>query len=356
MKKSYNLRIFKLADSKCGGSDVHTKSPVFNIDPMLYNERSLNLLTIRDLRDIGRKFGVPSPTTLSKSDLVDYILKIVYGEIKVPERKLSGRPNVREFNMQSYLDRIRKNSSISDELSRVRLFSDFGEMKVSSTSSEYVSSVEAIETRVLCEDGGKFYLRNCAYIASEVDIEVNKEIIKKFGLEPYDVLEIIESGGLFKIVTINGIRVKDKFKGLQVMNEPVVSGTNKVFYMKTKEETKTNIEVIASICAVNDVPLMLFAKNNYVGKTLNCLSYGEETSSLIYKKFMQFLGECERVTSLSGDTVLLVEDLKDILDAIGSFESDVAFRIKSNIKERLIRFSKLGNVCILLSSDISSLY
>ena len=49
-----------------------------NIDTTLYNEKSLYLLNIRELRDMGRKFGVPSPTTLKKQDLVEYILKIVY--------------------------------------------------------------------------------------------------------------------------------------------------------------------------------------------------------------------------------------------------------------------------------------
>ena len=34
------------------------------IDENLYNEKSLYLLNIKELRDLGRKIGVPAPATL----------------------------------------------------------------------------------------------------------------------------------------------------------------------------------------------------------------------------------------------------------------------------------------------------
>ena len=70
------------------------------IDENLYNEKSLYLLNIKELRDLGRKIGVPAPATLKKQDLVDYILKIVYGEVDTPKRSSFGRPNVREVDME----------------------------------------------------------------------------------------------------------------------------------------------------------------------------------------------------------------------------------------------------------------
>ena len=78
------------------------------IDENLYNEKSLYLLNIKELRDLGRKIGVPAPATLKKQDLVDYILKIVYGEIDAPKRSSYGRPNVREVDMNQYLTKIMK--------------------------------------------------------------------------------------------------------------------------------------------------------------------------------------------------------------------------------------------------------
>ena len=54
-----------------------------NLEKLPFNERSLLMLNIKDLRDIGRKFGLSSPTTMKKKELVDKILKIVYGEMLV---------------------------------------------------------------------------------------------------------------------------------------------------------------------------------------------------------------------------------------------------------------------------------
>lgn len=357
MKKVYNTKKLRINQGE-GGSyqSEESKKPTIDVDPGLYNERSLNLLTIHDLREIGRKFGVPSPTTLSKNELIEYILNIVYGKVEVKARKNTlGRPTNREFNIQNYIDRIQK--SILPKFDESNLYTSFAEMKVSSPVSEYASSMGKIETRVLCDVDGKFKLRVSAYIESSNDIDISKEMVKKFNLEPFDVLEIIANGGLVKIVTINGKRVKDSFSGLQISGNKVFSGTNKIFYMPSKEETKNNIEIVCSVCEVNEVPLLLFCKNSYSGKTVHQIMYSEEDDgSKRYKKFMMFLGECEKITAESGDMVLLVEDWHDVLEAIESFDADVVFRIKQNVKEELLKFSKLGNVCLLLSSEVSSLY
>lgn len=356
MKKACYAKVFRI-NEEISGKNEASKMPVFDVDPMLYNERSLSLLSIKDLRDIGRNTGVPSPTTLSKSALIDYILKIVYGEVELPIKKaLSGRPSSREFDEQGYLSKINKN--IDGSLySKPRLNSNILNLKVASPASEYVSSFSSYETRVLLNNNGKFKLKVSAYLDSDKDIEVREEIVKKYNLENFDVLEIIVSGENFKIVTINGIRVKDSFKGLQVSGEPVVSGTNKIFYMRSKEETKNNIEVIAGICEVNDVPLIVFSKNNYTGKTTECILYDmEEESSIVYKKLMRFLSESERLSSDGKDVVILLENVADISKKLSTFDTDVAYRIQEHFKEEFSKFSKLGNVCIMLSNDVSSLY
>ena len=100
-----------------------------------FYEKSLYLLNIRELRDIGRKFGVPSPTTMKKKELVDYILKIVYGEIEPPIRNACGRPNSREFDMNKYVDKIKKNTDLTEKLKEVRLSYDNDELNNMSASS-----------------------------------------------------------------------------------------------------------------------------------------------------------------------------------------------------------------------------
>ena len=180
-----------------------------NIDTALYSEESLDLLNIRELRDIGRKFGVPSPTTMKKQDLIEYILKIVYGELS-PTRSNYGRPNVREFDMDSYVQKIKKNSNLTEELLKYSLESSLiGELKVASPKEHEVKN--NIENRVFVKDGEKAYLKIHAFVDSEADIEINSEAAKNFKLEDYDVLEVKIEGNMFKIVTVNGISVKFEF-------------------------------------------------------------------------------------------------------------------------------------------------
>lgn len=325
-----------------------------NIDASIFNEKSLNLLSIRDLRNMGRKFGVPSPTSRSKSDLVAYILKIVYGEVEAPPNKASlGRPTTsREFNLQRYIEKIRRNTAMPEKLSQVRLYPDYGDMVASSEPAGYSSLSDKIETRVLCEQGGKFYLRSCVYVESPDDILVSGAMMKKFKLEVMDVLEIIKCKNLFKIVTINGIRVKDKFLKLKVSNEPVLSGTNKVFYMCTKEETEKTIDNLIETCQKHDVEVMLFSKSEKVGKNIHQVLYSEkDDSSVIYKKFIELLGQCEMVASECGDIMILVENMSDVDAAISSFDIDVCLRIRNHINDEIQKLTSLGNCCVMLSGE-----
>ena len=129
-----------------------------NIDKNIYNQESLSLLNIRDLRDIGRTFGVPSPTTKSKDELIDYILKILYGEIKGEARSTRGRPNNRSFDQEKYLNEIKKRSIVKpDMFVYPEIEADFS-LKVASPSDVHVQECE-IKQRVFVKDEKGSYLR-----------------------------------------------------------------------------------------------------------------------------------------------------------------------------------------------------
>ena len=172
------------------------------IDENLYNEKSLYLLNIKELRDLGRKIGVPAPATLKKQDLVDYILKIVYGEVDAPKRSSFGRPNVREVDMEQYLAKIRKKTDVYDEVLGASLEDISGIFKVASHDDS--SLTNEAKQRFFIEVDGKFYFRQYAFVESDGDIEVSKEIKDKFSLEDNDIVEVIISGKSFKIISING--------------------------------------------------------------------------------------------------------------------------------------------------------
>ena len=235
-----------------------------NIDKNLYNEKSLYLLNIRELRDIGRKFGVPSPTTMKKHDLVDYILKVVYGEIKPPIRNACGRPNSREFDMNKYIDKIKKNVDLTEELIGARL-SDDQRLRFVAAAPKDEEFNPVIEQRIVNKNENGFTLRVRQFIESENDYKIDEKIADKFNLENYDVVEIIKSSDDIKIITVNGKKVSNDIIPFEIEYENIRAGSRKVFHLRTKEKIKENIEKIIKNSKEQGLKVVSFGENEIDG-------------------------------------------------------------------------------------------
>ena len=320
-----------------------------DIDKSLYSEKSLFLLNIKELRDLGRKFGVPSPTTKKKKELVDYILNVVYGNIQTPVIGSYGRPSKREFDMDKYLDKIKKKSDISNELKNISL-KDFGTMKIANFKD--VLESEIIETRVFYEDKGKFFLRVREFVASNDDIEISEDIVKRFKLEMFDVVEISKTEDMFKIISINGIKVKTEFEKIDVCGTTLHPGVSRDFYLSTKEEIREKIEKLSSDCEKNDVKFIVFTTKPLEGKTTEFVEYSvKEESSKIYKKLVYLIGLCEKAVFDGLDFIVAIENADYIEKLFNSFEKDISDRIKKYVEQTLPKFASLGNVLILFRHE-----
>lgn len=327
-----------------------------DVDKALFNEKSLSLLNIRDLRDIGRKFGIPSPTTMKKKDLVDEILKIVYGVIEVPVRNTCGRPSSREFNMSNYIKKIKNNSDMADEISKMKLDMDYGDMMLAEKSDPYEDK-EGIEIRVFWTDGNKCFLRVCEFVESEGDIEVSKEFAEKFGLSNLDVLEILETNGLFKIVSKNGVKVADTFKDFELCGVRLKKGKSQNFYLGTNEEIKNAIEKLANECVKTKTKLILFAKEMYHGEGVTCLTYSrEEDKTTIYRKLVSLAGLCKRELMASENIVVVVEEPDELEASLSGFDEDIIKRVKDYLNDIISNIVKLGNIYINISKENSKNY
>lgn len=318
------------------------KSTHEEIDKTLYSEKALNLLNVSELRDIGRKFGVPSPTTMKKKDLVDYILKIVYGEVNVPVRNNYGRPSKAQFDMSRYLEKIKNNQEISSELMKVKLDMDYGSLMVSDKSQKYQNS-NSIESRILCRKQDKFYLKRHQFVDSDSDIEISSEIVHKFNLEELDVIEIIKIDNEFKIVTINGIKVPDGFKDL-VLDGKIIRGGNKQdFYFSTKEEIHSKIFELVEKCKDLSVKTIVYASENFENVACNFVYSEQDESSKNYKKFINMISVCEKYMRESEDIILIIGNMEDVENMVASFESQVSERIKNNLEEIISKFLGFKN-------------
>ena len=307
------------------------------IDENLYNEKSLYLLNIKELRDLGRKIGVPAPATLKKQDLVDYILKIVYGEIDAPKRSSYGRPNVREVDMGQYLAKIKNKTDVYDEVLGAS-FGDFESIFKVASPDESIKTNEIVQ-RIFVEENNKFYLRVYGFVESEGDIEISEEIKKKFNLENFDIIEVILSGKSFKIVSINGKVVNQKNT---LENENL--GKQQVFHYSTKEEISK--EILNFLKENKDLKTIVLSREDYSSNCDTMVKIDEtQDHCLNYKQFMSFVTLCEKFV-FEGETFAIVTDESDFIEkTIESLDEEVSNRTKNISLRKLKNLFRLEMLC-----------
>ena len=307
----------------------------------LYNEKNLFLLNIKELRDMGRKLGVPSPTTMKKEALVGYILKIIYGEVATEVRNPSGRPNVREFDINHYVEKIKRKSNITpDDVNSVFRVAEHIEKELTNE----------VQQRIFVEDGEKFYLRQYGFVESEGDKETTKEIKEKFGLENFDVVEVIISGKSFKIVSINGKIVNDTN---DFENEYL--GKKQVFHYCTKEEI--NDDILRLLNEGKNLKKIVFSREDYSAVSDEYIKTEVDADlSKAYKQFMMFVGTCEKYV-YDGENVLVVTDEAEFIEqTIERLDMEVSNRTKKHLQSKIEELLSLGNALVVYKLDKDFIY
>lgn len=318
-----------------------------NIDANLYSEKSLYLLNIRELRDMGRKFGVPSPTTMKKHDLVNYILKVVYGEIEPPIRNACGRPNSREFDMNKYIDKIKKNTDMTEQLKEARLNYSVTvpKMTFQLSAPKTTSYIGNIEQRVVFKHEDVCTLRVRQFIESDGDIKVPKQIEEKLKLENFDVVEIIRATNGLKIVSVNGKKVSTNIKPFTIKDEELIAGMRKVFYLRTKDDIEERITLISDECAKQNIKVIVFGLEKKL-KGVESFELTEIDSEKQFKQFMIFIEYCKKLVYENEDIVIIINELNYIEDLIGGLEEDVSKRVKNHLYSDFEDFITLGNILL----------
>lgn len=318
------------------------------IDENLYNEKSLYLLNIKELRDLGRKIGVPAPATLKKQDLVDYILKIVYGEVDAPKRSSFGRPNVREVDMTQYLTKIMKKTDVYDEI----LGASFGDIEsiFKVASPDESSQINNVEQKTFVESDGRYYLREYAFVESKNDNEISKEQKQKYGLEDFDIVEVITSGKSFKIISING-KVINKIASDR--NES--AGKKQVFHFSTKEEIKN--EMLEQMEKNKDFRVIVYSADKFESNEIVHIKPDKnQEPEMEYKQFMTFVNLCEKYV-FDGENIAVITNESDYIESvIESLDENVSIRIKRHLQSRIEDLLALGNALLVFKHDTNTIY
>ena len=339
------------------------------IDPLIFNEKSLYCLNIRELRVIGRKLGVNSPTSKKKDELVKCILNNVYGTPDKSPKTLFGRHSTHELDIEKRLDKIRKHTNFEDDLKLSKdnndenfyydtynMYSELGFGKVAIQSSNYVTN-ESIETRTVCEDDGEFYLRKKSFIKGEDDILISAEIINKYNLIRSDIVEIIFVKPYYKIYSINGIKINKNIGKIYVDNKPLTWGKSMDFYLSTKEELNNCITNLIKDCEEKNIKLITFTKNHYAGDGIVNFNYAEnEDKSQVYNKLNNFLSRCEAEINAGNNIIVAIEDYDDVFSIISKLESDICDRAKKHFQDITSMVVTIGNAYLKFNIEDNIVY
>lgn len=318
------------------------------IDESIFNEKSLNILNIKELRSLGKQLGVSSPASKSKKELIDFILKIVYGKEK-PARTNLGRPTTRKFDIDKCLEKLR-NTNCADDYKYNDYFGtkDYGFQFLSSDKKQY-SDCESIEKRFFFRDGTKNYLRVKGFIDSKDDIEIDNSIVQKFNLENLDVVEIKRRKNFIKIYSINSVKVENNLSVL-VDGKIVSGGSSQDFYFSTKEEITQNIMRIINNYEKKNIKIIIFAENEYKGDDLILFKYTkDENKANLYKKLMCLIDTCEKFATLGENLVVLIENKDEINHILTNLDDDIFERTKKYFDEVFTELTGVGNICISFS-------
>lgn len=331
-------------------------SEIDNSIESIYNAKSLYLLNIKELRSIGRQLGVSAPASKNKEELVSSILKVVYGEVETSFRIKSGRPSKNDYDLESCLDKLRKNADSSNKLKNFTYEPtsfDYG-MKLVSSKQENYNINSNIETRFFCKEDGGFYLKIKGFVKSDDDIEISDEFVKKFNLEDMDIVEIIKGKQGFNLYSVNGIKVKDD-SPVPIDEENIFWGRNQDFYLSTKEEIIKKINKVISFSDDKNIKVLVFGKGDFQGKNCVLFKYDEnESHSIIYKKLMGFMESCERLSLAGENLIAIFENALFVESKLEMFDSDILSRIKNYLSEKQTSLIEIGNsiVKFKLQEDI----
>ncbi len=191
-------------------------------DANLYTREDLLKIGIYDLRELGREVGVPSPTTLKKEELIDYIVGILYGQIpKNSSKTLRGRPaRAREKSYQKFIDLIDKveapkcnNNFISkedDHFDTSFAYSGTVLSKVASYKEDYVNAVKddvLLKKGVVCFEDNNFYVRKLRFVATKTDAVIPTQLVNEYNIKDNDIIDYFldeDEQKVSQIIKING--------------------------------------------------------------------------------------------------------------------------------------------------------
>lgn len=319
------------------------------MDANQYTREDLSKLGIYDLREIGRKVGVPSPTAMKKNDLIEYIVGIIYGTAeKKKEGQLRGRPaRSGQKTYQKFVDLIDKVESpkvdstfIADDADFDRSFSYLGalSMKVASPSEEYRNDAETdneltLKKGVVCKVGDQHIARKLKFIDNYYDAKISKEQVRRYNLQEDDIIEYLP-GDYNQVAQI--IKVNDEFVSLATARSEKLKSSEDVFDVAISNKIKVKTQTSSIIYSPSELE-----REDLVEKAEKAFEdSGFNVVKVCYDRIAPQIGACRTYKK----SEFFAESIGDEYETIEMTEAAV---------ERTKFYASLGYKTVLLIDNVS---
>lgn len=314
-----------------------------------YTREDLNKLGIYDLREIGRKVGVPSPTAMKKNELVDYIVGIIYGTAeKKKDGMLRGRPaRSGQKTYQKFVDLIDKVESpkvnstfIDDDSDFDRSFSYLGalSMKVASPSEEYRNDAETeneltLKKGVVCRVGDQYIARKLKFIDNYYDAKISNEQVQQYNLQEDDIIEYL-LGDYNQVAQI--IKINDEFVSLATARSEKLKTNEDVSDIMISNKIKIRTQSSSVIYVAGELE-----REDLVEKTEKAFEdSGYNVVKVCYDRIAPQIGACRTYKK----SEFFAESIGDEYETIEMTEAAV---------ERTKFYASLGYKTVLLIDNVS---
>lgn len=226
------------------------------------DEFKLKQFRIHELRDLARKFGVKSPTSQNKDELIEKILKIISGEA-VPYVKKSGkgRPSRSANNLVDYFipENVNDKTNEFSDLVDNKKYDFYAAMPAYEFNVDESNQMQ-IEGYLDVTTSGYGIIRVNGFSVSDEDVYVHKMYITKHNLvsgdyvkanaksiyanRPKAVTEILEvnHGELKSEIKFDELKKCTTTNNFKLFNETILNGTfsvvlgdNKVMFNEAKQ-------------------------------------------------------------------------------------------------------------------------
>lgn len=294
-----------------------------------FSNKELQKLDIHKLRILAREIGVPSPTSKSKSNLIDCITEIVTGK-KTPDFKNinRGRPCKQ------------KNLSGEDYKSCFAISEFDSDFLVASGTGEYsLNKKNAIVSGVITFEKNKTYIRKFKFAETLDDALLDDVILGIYHLKENDVVTYTKNENGINIYTINGLPATANGTFL-VANKKIALGKRNIVFASSVMEKREILLGLTNISKVIYIPGN--KASGVISPAITTIPLEFTTDDEVINSFCAGCDIALFYKSSGGSVCFVADNLLMVISAIKQFDLEQSVKLEKEVFAKIESLTQNG--------------